>query len=155
MKAFSLASLASSVFFCAFASQAAHAQAKPAEKLVTRDELRVCMNSEAELADRRKAFDGRIAKNKEEAEAIRAERAQLAEEEKTLEENQTKMDRFARKVKAHNVKVQAVKANQDAFNADLDALNKSMVAYNDKCGGITYSSTDKEAILKEREAAKK
>ncbi|MBG9390162.1 hypothetical protein [Caenimonas aquaedulcis] len=152
MKALQLSVLIPVFALAGFTASGLHAQTK---KLVTRDELRACMNSEAELADRRKSFEGRSAKNKEEADAIRAEQAEMAEEQKTLGDDQRKIDRFGRKVKAHNVKVQAAKANADAFNADLEALNKGLLAHNEKCGGISYDPDDKEAILKEREAQKK
>jgi hypothetical protein len=51
-----------------------------------------------------------------------------------------------------------VKAAQDtaeAFKAELESLNKGLVAHNEQCGGISFRAEDKEAILKEREAAKK
>ena len=57
-------------------------------------------------------------------------------------------------MKAHNTRVQAARTNGEAFRADLDSMNKSVVAHNEKCGGITFLPEDKEAILKEREAAK-
>lgn len=142
------------LLLAAFALPGAHAQTK-SEKLVTRDQLRVCMNSEAELAARRKATEARNIQNREEVNAIRAEAAELAEEHKRLEEDQTKLERFInRRVKPHNVRVQASRASAEAFRAELEALNKSLIAYNEQCGGISFMPADKEAILKEREAQK-
>jgi hypothetical protein len=145
-----------SIFFIlAVAVQSALAQAK-SEKIVSRDELRACMNSESDLATRRMALDPRSKAVRDEADAIRAEAAQMAEEQKRVEDDQTRMERFNnRKVKPHNARVQVAQANQAALRADFEALNQSLIAYNDKCGGITYSKEDKDAILKERETAKK
>src|SRR5687767_11635845 len=96
------------ILLAAIAIQTAQAQAKP-EKLVTRDELRACMNSEAELASRRKAMEERGKQNGEEAAAIRAEGQELAEEHKRIgEEEHAKLERFInRKAKPHNVRVKA------------------------------------------------
>jgi uncharacterized protein (DUF3084 family) len=133
----------------------AQAQAPAAPKTVTRDELRTCMNSETELAARRESMAPRDQKNREEAQAIRAESEQMAEEQKRAEGNSTRMDRFNRRVKAHNARIEAVNAAIATFRADLEALNQSLIAHNQQCGGITFRPEDREAILKEREAARK
>ena len=79
--------LAAGVLFAAMLSQAAFAQTPPA-KVVTRDELRTCMNSEATLASQRKELEARSKVNGEEAAAIRAEAEQLkAEQEKIIADN--------------------------------------------------------------------
>jgi hypothetical protein len=153
MKPISFPALGAGLLLAAFTLQGAHAQTKPA-KVVTRDELRACMNSEVALATRRKELEPRNKVNGEEAAAIRAEAEQLkAEQEKIIEDNGP-MDRFNRKVKAHNARILAARTNADAFKAELENLNKSLVAHNDQCGGISFRQEDKEAILKEREAAK-
>jgi hypothetical protein len=152
MKHFSLPAVAG-LLVASFAFHAAQAQA-PAPKLVTRDELRACMNSEAELATRRQAIEARAKVNRDEAAAIRAEAAELKEEGEKLADTDKPMDRFNRKIRAHNLRVSGSQATAAAFNADLDALNKSVVGYNQQCGGITFLPEDKEAILKERGAAK-
>ena len=139
-----------------------HAQAQTAApapagapKMVSRDELRTCMNAEAELATRRQALTARNEKNKEEAAAIRTESQQMAEEQKKVEEDPSRMERFNRRVKAHNARVEAANTAHAAFRSDAEALNQSLNAYNKNCGGITFRTEDREAILKEREAAKK
>jgi hypothetical protein len=136
-------------------SLAAHAQAPAAPKMVSKDELRVCMNTEVDLAARRTALTARGEANRAEGAAIRAEAAEMGEEQKAVEGNEAKMDRFNRKVKAHNARVEAQSGSAAALRADLEGLNKGLVAYNASCGGISYSREDKEAILKEREAAAK
>lgn len=154
MKLLSITAVSSGLLLAAITLQAAQAQTKP-DKLVTRDELRICMNSESDLAARRKTMAPRNDQNREEAAAIRAEAQELADEQKRLEEANRSMDRFNRRVKAHNARVQAAQANEESFRADLEALNKALVAHNDQCGGISFRTEDKEAILKEREAATK
>ena len=58
-------------------------------------------------------------------------------------------------MKTHNARVKAAQEIGDSLNKDVEALNQAMTAHNDKCGGISYSKADKEAILKEREAPAK
>jgi len=139
--------------FLFIALQAAQAQTKP-EKLVTRDELRACMNSEAAIATRRKELESRAKASGEETASIRAEAEELKAEQERVGDDGRKLERFQRKVKAHNTRVLAAKGNAETFRADLDGMNKSVVAHNEKCGGISFLPEDKEAILKEREAAK-
>jgi hypothetical protein len=136
---------------------AAHAQS-PGGKAVSRDQLRACMDSESDLAARRSAIETRRTKNGEEAAAIKAEAADLAAEQKRVEDDASGMgrrERFERKVKAHNARVKAAQAGAESLQGDLQDLNKALVAHNDQCGGIVYNKEDREAILKEREAAKK
>ena len=154
MKLTSLATIASALLLSLATLQSAQAQTKPA-RVVTRDELRACMQSETDLAARRKAMEARNQKNGEEAAAIRAEAKELLEEKARIEEDNTKLERFMnRRVKPHNVRVKAAQDNAEAFRTDLEGLNKSLIAHNEQCGGISFLAEDKEAILKEREAAK-
>ena len=153
MKFFFIPAVSAGILLATIALHAAQAQTGPA-KVVTRDELRACMNSESELAVRRQAAEARNRQNRDEAAAIRVEQEQMAAEQKRIEENEGAMDKFNRRVKLHNARVQAAKAGADSFRADLETLNKALLAYNDQCGGITFQPQDKEAILKERDPAK-
>ena len=131
---------------------AAHAQT-PAPRMVSGAELRACVNTELDLADRRQAVQARNEANRVEGTAIRAEAAEMTEEMKAAEGNETKMTRFNRKVKAHNERVAAAQAKATAVRNDLEKLNADLIAYNASCGGIAYSKEEKDAILKERAAA--
>jgi hypothetical protein len=153
MKLISIPAISTAFLLATLTLQAAQAQT-PAPRMVTRDELRVCMNSEGALKTRREAIDPRAKQNRDEAAAIRTEAEAMKEERDKLVEDQKPMDRFDRKVKAHNGRVKAAQDSAEAFRAELESLNKAMLAYNEQCGGITYLSEDKEAILKEREPAK-
>jgi hypothetical protein len=124
-------------------------------KLLSRDELRSCMNSERTLVTRRQATQVRGTRNESEAAAIRAEAQQLTAEQARIKDDASKRDRFGRSVNAHNARIQAANLDAQALRAELEAFNKDLVAYNEQCGGIRYSDEDKAAILKEREAPAK
>lgn len=134
------------------ASLPAQAQKGTDPKIVSRDELRACMNSEDALAARRKDVEARNAAMAQESAAIRTEQKELAEEKQRLEEDQKPMDRFERKVRAHNAKVKEAQTKAEAVKADLVSLNDALIAHNQKCGGISFLPEDKEAIMKERAA---
>lgn len=154
MKTTSIPAFALAVMLGTTALHEAHAQTR-APRPVTRDELRVCMNSDAELKARRQAVEARSTLNRDEAAAIRAEAQQMGEEQKRIVEERGSMDRFNRRVKVHNARVEAARAGADALRMDLDALNQVLASYNEQCGVISFKDEDQEAILKEREAAKK
>jgi hypothetical protein len=146
----------SSMLAAVFVLQTAQAQTPPA-KTVNRDQLRACMNSESDLTSRRQAMDARNKANNEEAAAIRTEQQELIEERKRIgEDDATKIERFMnRRAKPHNARVKVAQEKVEAFRAELETLNKALVTHNDQCGGISFMAEDKEAILKERETAKK
>lgn len=109
------------------------------------------MATEPDLLARKQAVDARNKLQREEAAAIRAASDELKAEHEKLEESNAPTEKFQRKVKAHNARVQAA---AESFRADLETLNKALFAYNESCGSISFSVQDKEAILKERAAAK-
>lgn len=153
MKLTSINAISSGLLLAMFTLQAAQAQAQ-APREVTRDELRVCMISEGQLATRSQAVEARAKGNRDEGDAIRAEAQQLAQEQKRIVADNGPMDRFNRKVKAHNARVQLARTEADSVRGELEATNQALVAYNQQCGGISYRVEDKEAILKEREPVK-
>lgn len=154
MKFTPLAAAVSGLLLAAITLQGAQAQSG-AQKVVTRDELRACMNAETALAARRQAVEAESRRNGEEVAAIRAEAQELLVEQKRLEQEPSRTDRFERRVRAHNVKVEAARASDASLRAGLDALNRAVVAHNQQCGGISFRPEDKEAILQERAAAGK
>ena len=117
MKRISIPAIGAGLLLATIAFHAAQAQTNPA-RLVTRDELRVCMNSEAEVLARRQAVMARNQKNKDETAAIRVEQEELAAEQKKLEGDGKPMDRFNSKVKVHNIRVQVAQAATHSFKND-------------------------------------
>ena len=96
MKSTTTPVLGAALLFVFIALQGVQAQTKP-EKLVTRDELRVCMNSEATIATRRKELESRAKVNGEEAASIRAEADELkAEQERMGDDDATRIGSIAR-----------------------------------------------------------
>ncbi len=135
---------------CSFAQ----APAQP-PKILTKDELRTCMTTEADLGTRRQALEARALKLGEQQAAIRAESLALDEEQGKITAGETRRQEiFAKKVTAFNARLAEVNAAQDAYRADRDTHGKALAGYNASCGGVAFRPEDKEAILKEREAAK-
>jgi chromosome segregation ATPase len=140
----------------AFFISAAWAQAQPG-RTVSRDELRVCMDTEDSIAKRKPGIESRMKEARAEIEALKPESTELEDERRRLEQDgwpSNRQDRFERKVRAHNAKSSAANDKLAAVQKDLTALNADVRGYNEKCVGVSFLPADKEAILKEREAKK-
>lgn len=137
----------------------AAAQAPAKKKLGTRDELRACLNSEAEIQAKQRALKERVDKLGEEAKALRVEADELAPEQKRVEENDWATgpvrQRLERRTKAHNIRVKAQQEAEAAFDEDRQAFEKDLAGWREKCTTVSFDPDDKEAVLKEREAAGK
>ena len=137
----------------------AAAQAPAKKKLGTRDELRACMNSEAEIQARQKTLKDRADKLGEEAKALRVEAEELAPEQKRMEADDwatgPARQRLERKIRAHDTRLKAAQQAEAAFDTDRVAFEKDLAGWREKCTTVSFDPDDKEAILKEREAAKK
>lgn len=137
----------------------AAAQAPAKKKLGTRDELRACMNSEADIQARQKTLKERAEKLGEEAKALRLETEELAPEQKRMEADDwatgPARTRLERKIKAHDNRLKAAQEAEAAFDTDRQAFEKDLAGWREKCITVSFDPDDKEAVLKEREAAKK
>jgi hypothetical protein len=134
---------------------AARAQSAPA-RVVTRDELRACLDSGDSIRARQQDLDQRGKRAADELAAMRAEAAELAEEKKRVEEHpDAPRARFERRLLAYNAKLPAEKVNADAFNADLQAFNAALAAHNAQCGHIAATPEDRQAVQQERDARAK
>jgi len=132
------------------------AQAQTAPRMIDRDELRACMESESQLTSRRESVEARSKQQTAELASIRAESEALQAERKRLEEGGVgSRDRLERRGRAYNERVKAANDAQAQLRAEIDAVSTALAAYNDKCGGTVFKDEDKEAILKERAAAGK
>lgn len=150
--------LAAAVLTAAAALSPAHAQNTPSRK-VDRDELRTCLDTGDSLKSRNEALKAR-------SEQLNATNAQLKTESEDIQreiERQEKSssmlglgrERLDRRKSEFGRKVAAAKAESEKFGPDAEALNKDLEAYNQRCAGISYDRADREAIMKEREAAGK
>lgn len=151
-----IAAVAAALLLAVTAGQFAQAQTpeKPT-RLVKRDELRTCMNSESSLETRRNALEARRAVNATEVAAVQAMSVKLAEDQKAIDGNDERRVRnFKRLLDAQDERVKAANADAALLRTDLDTLSKALAAYNEQCGGITFLTEDREAILKERAASK-
>jgi Skp family chaperone for outer membrane proteins len=128
-----------------------------ARKTITRDEYRACMNSQDALQARGDAIKQRTASIQRESEALKAEEDQLTREQKRVEESSFSgaRERFERKVKAHSARVKAAEEEGRSLKAEADGFTKDLDAHNASCSDVAINKEDREAVMKEREAAGK
>jgi Skp family chaperone for outer membrane proteins len=126
-------------------------------KTITRDEFRACMDNQDVMVTHGDSIKQRGAKLQQEAEAIKEEEAQLTQEQKRAEESSFSgaRERFERKVKAHTARVKAAEEESKTLRAEADKFTKDLDAHNAKCSGVAINREDREAVMKEREAAGK
>jgi hypothetical protein len=158
-KPIALPALALGIFIAALALSAA-AQAPAQKRIGTRDELRACMKSDDDLQLRQKALRERVDKLGIEAKAIQAEGEELLPDQKRLDEPDAPSgparQRIERKLKAHELRVKAAKQAEATFESDRQAFDKDAAGWREQCSNtVSFDAKDNEAVLKEREAAKK
>jgi hypothetical protein len=129
--------------------------AAPATKMVTRDQLRACMNSESDLKARREAIEARNERDKVQAAAIRAEGEALKEQRTGAQQAASAAKQgFNARVQEYNAHIAAARTESESLRAEVEALNQAATEHNERCGGISYRRQDKEAILKEQSQRK-
>jgi uncharacterized protein involved in exopolysaccharide biosynthesis len=154
--------LSSALALAAFAAATAHplaqAQANPASRKVDREELRHCLDSGDSLKARSEALKARSAQLNTLNDQLKAEGDEIQQEAERQEKNSSMLgggrDRLDRRKATYERNVAAAKAEAAKFTPDAEALNNDLTAYNQRCGGISYSREDREAIEKERAAKK-
>ena len=146
-------------FAAAAAFSLAQAQTLNVGRKVDRDELRECLNGGDSIKVRTDELKARSARLNAMNDELKAERDDIKQQMDKQESGSSLIsvgrDRLERRKAAFDKKVAEVKSDSEKFGPDAEALNKVLEAYNARCGGISYSREDREAIMKEREAGKK
>jgi hypothetical protein len=126
-------------------------------KTITRDEFRACMDNQDALKARGASIKERSAKLQEEGDAIKAEDDALKAEQARVEDSTFlgARERFERKVKAHTSRAKKAEEEGKALRAEAESFTRDLDAHNAKCSGVSINREDREAVMKEREAAGK
>jgi len=151
--------VAAVAFAAAAAAPLAQGQTLNVGRKVNRDELRECMDAGDAIKARGDAVAARSQKIRADQEQLKAENEELKQEQERQEKNSSLLsvgrDRLERRLRAFNAKVAASRAEGEKLGPEADGVRADLDAYNQRCAGIAYSREDREAIMKEREAAKK
>ena len=155
--------LSSAVAAVAFAAAAAlpvaQAQTLDVGRKVSRDELRACLDANDSIKTRSADLKARSAKLNALQEELKTENEQIRQEIEKQERSSSMLgmarERLDRRRTAYERNVATAKAESEKFTPEAEALNKDLDAYNARCGGISYSREDRDAIMKEREGAAK
>lgn len=130
-----------------------------ASRKVDRNELRTCLDTADSIKGRSDALKARSEKLNALNAELKTEGEEIQREIERQERSSSMLgmarDRLERRKTAYDQKVAAAKADSEKFGPDAETLNKDLEAYNQRCGGIAYDPADREAVMKEREAAGK
>lgn len=155
MKTTLLTPIACAAMLAALAFSAAAQNA--GTKTITRDEYRACLNDQDALKVRGASIKERSGKLQEEGDAIKAEDDALKAEQARVEDSSFSgaRERFERKVKAHTNRAKKAEEEGKALRAEAESFTKDLDALNARCSGVSINREDREAVMKEREAAGK
>jgi Na+-translocating ferredoxin:NAD+ oxidoreductase RnfC subunit len=137
----------------------AQAQTLNVTRKVNRDELRECLDAGDSLKVRNDDLKARSTRLNAVNEELKAEAQDISQQIEKQERTPTTFslgrERLERRKAAYEQKAATAKSESEKFIPEADTLSKDVETYNRRCGGITYSREDREAILKERETGRK
>jgi len=115
--------------------------------LLTRDELRACMDAKARLhQEREETVQLQSQLNAEKAEIV-GEGNALKDRLATLDRtNKELVEQFVESNNAHDKRIDAYSARSDAFNAKVDTLAADGEAYKRDCENRRFDEKDEKAI---------
>ncbi len=123
----------------------------PPTDLLTRDELRACMDQDARRkAARQDLADQRTAIDKDQAE-IESENQALKQALETLDRtNEPAVQAYQARVAANDQRVDAFNARLKPFNAAATTLREDDMAYTRNCAGRPFEERDELAIKRSK-----
>ncbi|NRR29899.1 hypothetical protein HSX11_06840 [Oxalobacteraceae bacterium] len=127
-----------------------------AGKFSSREELRYCMESEAQLSQRKKNNSDYVAKNRAALARIQAEAAVIVQQQSVLDHSdEVAVNALNLVIDQHNQFVEETNAEAETQNALSSAYNDGMLTHNRRCAAMVYRMEDRKAILAERKAQQK
>jgi hypothetical protein len=143
-----------SVVFALWTGASAAPDTRPAParpEVMSRFELRQCMDRQEALDRRQKVLDAEQALLDSEASALAEEARLLAGQLRFLDQKDARvLENYDRQRVSHNESVKRYNAANESINADLEALNSDTAAVMKTCATRLFSKDDQEAILAER-----
>jgi hypothetical protein len=126
---------------------------KAGAKLATRDELRQCMSTSDALQARRAAMDKQLTEHQAAMKALQADSDTLQKAQRAAStQDEKQVQAFNAQVDAFNARTRVLNQQADDYNAQEAALVADMRAHNTQCASRPFKVSDREAILKERQA---
>lgn len=117
----------------------------------TREQYRICLESEAKIKVLRKGLEEDIARNKARLAEVARRSASLQEQRiKLLEAKESKVGPFNRLSEEHNKLVQAARKDVEKLKAQWAAFNATVTDHNKSCSTIMISAEDRDEVIKAR-----
>ncbi len=155
----SSARVLSTAFTLALLAAGAHAQAQPSKAakphVASRDQLRECLERQADLRERKQSLEDGSAARAAEQGRLQREGARLREAKATLDPaNAPALAAFRHAVDAFNADAVALNKGVEDASAAVEAYNTEVQSANELCDTLDYRARDVEAVLKERSKAR-
>jgi predicted nuclease with TOPRIM domain len=152
--------VASALTLLAFAASATAVEtAKPAAsqakgRYATREQLRECLDRQAELKARFRGIEAANAARAEAVKRLEAEGVKLREMKAQIDrDNVAAVQAFKQQLTDYNTHAAALNKESDDSSAAADAYNADSESVNQACTALPYHTQDMDAVLKERKKA--
>jgi hypothetical protein len=132
---------------CAADAPRKSAAAKPGGPLLSRDELRACMDTKARLQQQREEAVKLQPQLDAEKENILREGNDLKERLAALDRTNVELvEKYAASSVEHDKRIDAYETRNTAFNSKVDALTSETQAYKKSCENRRFDEKDERAI---------
>lgn len=117
----------------------------------TREQYRMCLESEAKIKALRKGLEEDVARNKAKLAEVARRSASLQEQrKKLLEAKDAKVGPFNRLSEEHNKLVQAARKDVEKLKAQWANFNTTVNEHNRSCSTIIITAEDRDEVMKAR-----
>ncbi|WP_136513864.1 hypothetical protein [Geomonas edaphica] len=117
----------------------------------TREQYKMCLESEAKIKALRKGLEEDIARNKAQLAEVAKRSTSLQEQrKKLLEAKDSKVGPFNRLSEEHNKLVQAARKNVEKLKAQWATFNTTVTEHNKSCSTIIITAEDRDEVMKAR-----
>ena len=143
------------VFASTFLFAALPAFAEPVPKVSTREEYRACLEEQEKMAPRLSLLKARHVEHNADLKKLQDASKAHAETQATLDayDNEA-VDAFNARSEALNLRAEELNKHAESYDKQMADYNAGVSAMNKRCAGMVFLLRDRDAVARERAAAK-
>jgi hypothetical protein len=122
----------------------------------SKEEFKACLDQEDKIAEAKSNLFRRVREHEADLKAKQDESRAHADSQANLNtSDEQAVDRFNLKVKELNDRADAINQRGESLMKEQQSHNALVASHNKRCAGMVVRMTDREAVLKERQAQSK
>jgi hypothetical protein len=131
------------------------ASAQPVPKVSTREEYRACLEEQERMAPKLSVLKARHVEHNADLKSLQDESKAHAETQSTLDSyDQEAVDAYNAKSDTLNLRAEELNKRAEKYDKEMAEYNASISAMNKRCAGMVFLLRDRDAVARERAAAK-